>query len=619
VIAPARFSGSPLSGAVPLEVTFTDASSGTVGSWSWDFGDGVTNTATNPAHVYTRIGVYTVSLAVSGPCGSDALTRTNYVTVGSRVYVTTTRVITYIYDPLNRLISATYSTGEQFGYGYDAVGNRTVYTATAPLAGTTVTTYTYDAANRLLVSQSPGHLVTTTWDARGNLVSNGTFTYTYNAAGRMVRAEGVTLTLVYTYNASGLRVARSVNGEVTSFAWDWASGVPEMLSEGQAMRSSIALYLVGHETLGRRDGADWTYYLPDALGSIRQETDGSGDVTDSREWTPFGVEVGTAQEGLGYAGEWLNTYANQAMLYLRARWYEPHTGRFTSPDTIIPNFRNPQSANRYLYALANPTNLIDPAGLYSIAEIKEIFNNAPFYDPDVLDYFESGRLLEGRWGWLKVLRVAANGDRLVVYDRVPLGCCEDDPGLYGGIGGCVWGPEYRRQDIGGEFQKMGQELLIGGDSHWDVAVEGHRYEVFEITQRLPDLPYDRLDPIIQHPVFKANIVATYQYKGIQCDGARADLVKAIASVISLALPVLGVDEIESGWALRKQAILVMNAQSREGADAALQAFVEESNLLLLKLQVKYRSGVVDPRLVLAIDILSDVKSLIESGGCSWLP
>ena len=76
-----------------------------------------------------------------------------------------------------------------------------------------------------------------------------------------------------------------------------------MLSDGQAMGSSIALYLVSHETLGQWDGAAWAYYLPDALGSIRQETDGTGDVTDSREWTPFGVEVGTAQEG-GYGGRW---------------------------------------------------------------------------------------------------------------------------------------------------------------------------------------------------------------------------------------------------------------------------------------------------------------------------
>jgi YD repeat-containing protein len=41
-----------------------------------------------------------------------------------------TRTITYTYDPLNRLTAADYSTGEQYAYQYDAVGNRTAYTLT---------------------------------------------------------------------------------------------------------------------------------------------------------------------------------------------------------------------------------------------------------------------------------------------------------------------------------------------------------------------------------------------------------------------------------------------------------------------------------------------------------
>ena len=99
---------------------------------------------------------------------------------------------TLLHCPLNCFPSATYSTGEQFEYAYDAVGNRTAMTTTE---GTT--TYEYDAANRLTSADG----VPYTWDARGNLLSDGTFTYTYNAAGRMVRAESITATLVYTYNA----------------------------------------------------------------------------------------------------------------------------------------------------------------------------------------------------------------------------------------------------------------------------------------------------------------------------------------------------------------------------------------------------------------------------------
>ena len=60
-----------------------------------------------------------------------------------------THVITYTYDPLNRLTAADYrsttltagSTGEHFVYAYDAVGNRTAFTQTTALAETTVTTY----------------------------------------------------------------------------------------------------------------------------------------------------------------------------------------------------------------------------------------------------------------------------------------------------------------------------------------------------------------------------------------------------------------------------------------------------------------------------------------------
>ena len=71
------------------------------------------------------------------------------------------------------------------------------------------------------------------------------------------------------------------------------TGVPEMLSDGER------LYLIAQETLGWADGAAWRYPLGDALGSVRQVVDGGGAVLDDRSWTPFGVEEGTAQGGLG--------------------------------------------------------------------------------------------------------------------------------------------------------------------------------------------------------------------------------------------------------------------------------------------------------------------------------
>jgi len=72
----AAFSATPLSGTLPLTVTFTNLSSGTITDWLWDFGDGGTSTLENPTHTYTAAGVYTATLTVSGPAGSDVATAT---------------------------------------------------------------------------------------------------------------------------------------------------------------------------------------------------------------------------------------------------------------------------------------------------------------------------------------------------------------------------------------------------------------------------------------------------------------------------------------------------------------------------------------------------------------
>ena len=80
---------------------------------------------------------------------------------------------------------------------------------------------------------------------------------------------------------------------------------------------------------------------------MRQATDVQGAVTAAREWTPYGVEVGGAQPGLGYAGEWFD--ADVEAQYLRARWYDVATGRFTS--------RDPWEGDQFIQPLTFQTTL----------------------------------------------------------------------------------------------------------------------------------------------------------------------------------------------------------------------------------------------------------------------
>jgi PKD repeat protein len=77
----ADFSATPPAGGAPLTVDFTNASSGSITAWAWDFGDGGTSTAQTPTHRYTKVGTYTVSLTVTGPGGSDTEIKANAITV----------------------------------------------------------------------------------------------------------------------------------------------------------------------------------------------------------------------------------------------------------------------------------------------------------------------------------------------------------------------------------------------------------------------------------------------------------------------------------------------------------------------------------------------------------
>ncbi len=77
----ADFTASPVSGTLPLEVAFISQSTGAYTETLWHFGDGVTSTQESPTHTYTSAGVYTVTLEVSGPGGSDTLSRESCITV----------------------------------------------------------------------------------------------------------------------------------------------------------------------------------------------------------------------------------------------------------------------------------------------------------------------------------------------------------------------------------------------------------------------------------------------------------------------------------------------------------------------------------------------------------
>jgi len=79
----AAFTASSQTGSSPLNVTFTDQSTGSPTTWSWAFGDASTSTSSNPVHTYVTAGNFSVSLTVTNAGGSNSTMKTNYINVTS--------------------------------------------------------------------------------------------------------------------------------------------------------------------------------------------------------------------------------------------------------------------------------------------------------------------------------------------------------------------------------------------------------------------------------------------------------------------------------------------------------------------------------------------------------
>lgn len=257
--------------------------------------------------------------------------------------------IDYTYDPLYRLTAADYSTGEFFHYTYDAVGNRLTQETEA---GTN--TYTYDIANRLTSVDGVAH----TWDANGNLLSDGASTYTYDHANRLREVQQGDANYTFSYDGLGNRVQQiAPDGTPYDYTLDLAAGLTQVLDD------TVSTYLYGRARIGEEQPEGWQYHLGDALGSVRELANSTGTVSLARSFEPYGsvlASVGSASTALSFTGEQLD---QTGLEYLRARYYSSSMGMWTSRDAWRGDTRSPGTLNGWRYVLGNPVNATDASGL----------------------------------------------------------------------------------------------------------------------------------------------------------------------------------------------------------------------------------------------------------------
>jgi len=116
--------------------------------------------------------------------------------------------------------------------------------------------------------------------------------------------------------------------------------------------------------------SDW-YYLHDALGSVIGIVGARFGRESDREFYLYDVygqpdvlpTNGNPYLFTGRRYDWVDD--DRILYYLRARHYSPLTGRFLQPDPI----GYADSPNLYEYVTSNPTNYIDPWGLWSEKEL----------------------------------------------------------------------------------------------------------------------------------------------------------------------------------------------------------------------------------------------------------
>ena len=283
----------------------------------------------------------------------------------------------YTYDALDRLTRERTTDAilgdRTFDYTYDAVGNRLTRNDSAE----GLTQYSYDADDRLLTETLAGELTQYTYDDNGNLLSRTSATdrvfFDWDFENRLITVDtdgDGTVDVRNEYDPNGNRVSQTIAAQETHFLVDTQQPYSQVLLEYRPSGLIVASHVYGHGLTSRAQNGARVYYHVDGLGSTRALTDAAGAVLNRYQYDAFGrslSQTGGTPNPYLFAGEQRD--AALGLDYLRARYYDPSTGRFVSRDSFPASAQFPLSLNKYLYALANPVNYRDPSGNITLAEL----------------------------------------------------------------------------------------------------------------------------------------------------------------------------------------------------------------------------------------------------------
>ena len=216
---------------------------------------------------------------------------------------------TYTYDAQGQLIRE-YDPDKKLylGYQYDAGGNLTEvrsYPAGAEGGpdgtGTVLKRFAYGSTwkDQLASVTMEGKTRNFTYDANGNLLSDGKYTYSWTKGSLLEKVTGDGLEAVYTYDASGIRTSKKVNGTTTEYLTAGGS----VLSEKKNGVWQHYLYDgSGQLTAIRYKGADY-YYIRDGLMTITGLVDANGGAVVNYRYDSWGKLISITGSMAGTLGK----------------------------------------------------------------------------------------------------------------------------------------------------------------------------------------------------------------------------------------------------------------------------------------------------------------------------
>ena len=326
---------------------------------------GGTGTAVNSAYAYDSANrLTTITHGVAG--GSTLASYTYLYDVASRLLAQSNAegLTSYSYDPTDQLINTWGSATAS--YTYDNNGNRTMSgysTGTNnELTSGAGYTYTYD---------NIGNLISKTQTSTGDV---WTYSYDYhnNLTGVVEQSSvgSVLMQATYTYDALGRRIGvdETVAGTETK-TWSVYDGM-NVYADFDASGTLLERYVDGpaiDEVLARTSASGMTaWYLTDDQGSVRDIVNTSGTVIDHLAYDSFGNVTSESSPSNGDRFKYNGMQFDQALneYYDNARYYDPVTGRFLSPD---PTGFAAGDPNLYRFVGNGPVDWIDPTGTVAIA------------------------------------------------------------------------------------------------------------------------------------------------------------------------------------------------------------------------------------------------------------